>query len=160
MNKIIKETNSSIEFRLFSPNWKSALAVFLRALDENGDSLYFHPHPFSEDFLDLLCKYRGNDLYYIAVEENKVLAYGMLRGWDEGYIVPSLGIAVHPKYRGIGLSRAFIYFLHIAARRKGASQIRLKVYPENIRAIELYESLGYIFQETENRQLVGRLNFE
>ena len=150
---------SPFEFRLFSPEWRSALAVFFRVLDENGDSRYFHPHPFSDEFLEKLSRYKGNDLYYVAVEAKTVLAYGLLRGWDEGYMIPSLGIAVHPEARGIGLSKAFMHFLHIAARRKGAIEIRLKVYPDNIKAIKLYESLGYSFLGTENQQLVGSLTF-
>ena len=154
------ELYSPIEFRQFSPVWKSALAVFLHTLEENGDAQYFHPHQFSDDALDKLCRYQGKDLYYVAVEANNVLAYGLLRGWDEGYVIPSLGIAIHPELRGIGLSKAFMHFLHIAARRKGALQVRLKVYPDNIRAIRLYKSLGYIFQGIENQQLVGSLIFK
>jgi [ribosomal protein S18]-alanine N-acetyltransferase len=154
------ELYSPIEFRQFSPVWKSALAVFLRTLEKNGDAQYFHPHQFSDDALDKLCRYQGKDLYYVVVEANNVLAYGLLRGWDEGYVIPSLGIAIHPELRGLGLSKAFMHFLHIAARRKGALQIRLKVYPDNIRAIRLYKSLGYIFQGIENQQMVGSLTFK
>lgn len=157
---MIEELHSPFEFRQLTPAWKSALAVFLRTLDENGDAQYFHPHPFSEDVLDKLCKYQGKDLYYVVVESYKVLAYGLLRGWDEGYLVPSLGIAIHPELRGIGLAKAFMHFLHITARRNGALQIRLKVYPDNNRAIALYKSLGYVFEGIENEQVVGSLTFK
>ena len=149
----------SIEFRLFSFEWSSALKDFFKALDENGDTSYFHPHPFTDEFLDKLSNYKGNDLYYIAAEANIVLAYGMLRGWDDGYIIPSLGIAIHPMARGLGLSKVFMHFLHFAAHRKGATQIRLKVYPDNLRAIRLYENFGYTFEGMENNQLVGRFIF-
>jgi [ribosomal protein S18]-alanine N-acetyltransferase len=154
------ESKPPIEFKTFSSKWRFALAEFLQALEENGDEQYFHPHPSSDDYLKTLANYRGNDLYYIAVEENTVLAYGLLRGWDEGYGIPSLGIAVHPTVRGIGLSRAFMHFLHIAARRKGAVQIRLRVYPNNMKAIKLYQSLGYVFQGFENQQMVGILTLK
>ena len=160
MKAISEQLDLPIEFRQFSPAWRAALAIFFRALEENGDAQHFHPHPFSEDFLDKLCKYQGKDLYYIAVERNNVLAYGLLRGWDEGYAVPSLGIALHPSVRGLGLGKAFMHFLHVAARRKGALRIRLKVYPSNSQAIELYKSLGYSFQGIENEQMVGSLTFK
>ena len=159
MNSIRAELTSPVEFRQFSPAWRQALAIFFRALEENGDAQHFHPHPFSEDFLDDLCQYQGKDLYYIVVEKNEVLAYGLLRGWDEGYAVPSLGIALHPDVRGLGLGKAFMHFLHVAARRKGALRIRLKVHPNNSRAIELYKNLGYSFHGIENEQMVGSLTF-
>jgi [ribosomal protein S18]-alanine N-acetyltransferase len=152
-----REINLPIEFRQFSSVWKPGLAAFLQLLEENGDIKFFHPHPFTDEFLDSLCKYKGNDLYYVAVEAETVLAYGLLRGWDEGYTIPSLGIATHPQLRGIGLSRAFMHFLHIAARRKGALEIRLKVYPDNTKAVKLYESLGYVFEGFDNQQMVGSL---
>jgi len=46
----------------------------------------------------------------------------MLRGWDEGYETPSLGIAVHPDARGLGLARTFMGFLHAAASFQGAAR--------------------------------------
>jgi [ribosomal protein S18]-alanine N-acetyltransferase len=146
---------SPIEFKQLTEEWKIALKDFLHAIEENNDDQYFHPHKFSGSILDNLCENQGEDLYYVAVESKKVIAYGLLRGWDEGYKVPSLGLAIHPDYRGIGLATSFIFFLHIAARLKGALQIRLKVYPENKRAMKLYKSIGYVFEGVENKQMVG-----
>lgn len=155
----MEELNSPLEFRQLTPALKPSLAVFLRTLEENGELRHFHPHPFSDEDLDKLCSGQGEDLYYVAIESDTVLAYGMLRGWDEGYIVPSLGIAVHPELRGTGLAKAFMLFLHMTARRKGADQIRLKVYPDNVRAVALYTNLGYVFQGMENEQMIGRMDF-
>ncbi len=69
----------------------------------------------------------------------------MLRGWDEGYSIPSLGIAIHPAARELGMGRLLMNFLHVSASRRGASQVRLRVQNENINAIKMYESYGYIF---------------
>jgi len=86
------------------------------------------------------------------------LAYGILRGWDQGYEIPSLGIAVHPEARGGKLGELMMHFLHSAARRKGARQVRLKVYGKNVSARNLYIKLGYKFDTVEEGgQLVGRL---
>jgi ribosomal-protein-alanine N-acetyltransferase len=79
----------------------------------------------------------------------------MLRGWDAGYAVPSLGMALHPSARGQGLGRTFMELLHDAARTRGARRVRLKVYPENEAARTLYERLGYVFSDFEEGQLVG-----
>jgi [ribosomal protein S18]-alanine N-acetyltransferase len=145
----------SVEFRLLGPEWTQPLANFFQALVDQGDDGQFHPHPFTASEAERLTAYQGKDLYYVCVQGMEVLAYGMLRGWDEGYAVPSLGIAVHPSMRGQGVGKAMMEFLHLAARRKGASRIRLKVYPGNTKAIKLYESLGYRFDGEERGQRVG-----
>ena len=147
--------SSALEFRIVDKTWEEPLAEFFRILTEAGDDQYFHPHPFTDEEAKRLAQYSGKDLYYILVEGDKVLGYGMLRGWDEGYEVPGLGIVTHPSVRGMGLGKLFMRFLHAAARRRGASKVRLKVYPDNTTAIKLYKGLGYTFQAEEAGQLVG-----
>ena len=41
------------------------------------------------------------------------------------------------------------------ARLRGATKIRLKVYPTNTAAVALYRRLGYTFSGEEAGQLVG-----
>jgi len=50
-------------------------------------------------------------------------------------------------------------FLHRLARQRGAKRIRLTVYPENVRAVALYQSLGYAlnFNREADGQIVGFL---
>lgn len=151
----MSDVNLVREFCRLEPKWKPALSRFLRDLQTSGDEKHFHPHPFTPEEIERVVNYSGADLYYVLVENESVLGYGLLRGWDEGYAVPSLGLALHPAVRGLGLARLFMEFLHAAARRRGASEIRLKVYPDNVRAIKLYKSLGYAFEEEEKGQLVG-----
>ncbi len=148
----------ALECVQLSPQWAQPLVELFQALHEAGDDAEFHPHPFTADEAAKRCQYAGRDLYYVLVEQGRVLAYGMLRGWDEGYEIPSLGIAVHPNERGKGLGRLLMEFLHATARCRGARTIRLKVYPRNVRAVRLYESLGYVFRGEEAGQLVGFLD--
>jgi len=147
--------NSALEFRIVDETLEQPLADFFGALRDAGDDKHFHPHPFTDEEAKRRAQYSGKDLYYVLVEGDKVLGYGMLRGWDEGYNVPSLGIAMHPSARGMGLGKLFMHFLHAAAWRKGASKVRLKVYPDNTTAVTLYQKLGYTFQAEEAGQLVG-----
>ena len=151
-------SSRGIECRRLGPQWKDALADFFRALQEAGDAQQFHPHPLTPEEAEKRAEYAGSDLYYVLVEGDSVLGYAMLRGWDAGYQIPSLGIAIHPSARGIGLGKAFMHFVHAAARRRGAKKVRLKVYPDNLAAVRLYEQLGYTFQIEEAGQLVGVLD--
>lgn len=148
----------ALECHTLSPRWTQPLAAFFHALREAGDDAEFHPHPLTAEEAAERCAYGGADLYYVLVDTDRVLAYGMLRGWDEGYETPSLGIATHPDERGEGLGTLLMHFLHAAAARKGAKRIRLKVYPRNATAVRMYETLGYIFRGQEAGQLVGFLD--
>lgn len=145
-----------MEFRKPEPGMEQVLEEFFAGLERSGTSRWFHPHPFDGAAARERCAYRGADAYCIAIAGGRVLGYGLLRGWDEGYQVPSLGIAVADAARGTGLGRALMLYLHAEAKRRGAPRIRLKVYPDNQRAVTLYRSLGYVFQSTsEDGQLIG-----
>ena len=136
---------------------ESALTDFFRALRAAGDDSFFHPHPLTDAEAGVRARYRGKDLYYVIVEQGEILGYGFLRGWDEGYEVPSLGIVIRPALRGAGLGRMLMHVLHQAARRHGAARVRLRVLPKNAAARRLYEDLGYIFETEEMGQRVGIL---
>lgn len=132
-----------------------SLGVFFSTIEASEVSQYFHPHPFTLEEAAKRAAYRGQDLYYVVLCGIEVAGYGMLRGWDEGYSIPSLGIAIRADYRGHGLGRLLMDFLHHAARQKGASQVMLKVYPSNAVAVRLYEKVGYLFSSKSQGQLVG-----
>jgi ribosomal-protein-alanine N-acetyltransferase len=145
-----------LELRRPFTGLEPALARFFAHLRESGEERRFHPHPFSPEAARERCSYDGRDVYCVAFVGDLVLGYGMLRGWDEGYAIPSLGIAVHADARGMGLGRALMLYLHAEASRRGARRIRLKVYPDNAAAVSLYRSLGYRFEDQlEDGQLVG-----
>lgn len=147
----------SIELVRLAPRWLVGLKQFFQDLEENGDEVFFAPHPTDENSINRIANYSGRDLYCLLVEGEKVLGYGMLRGWDEGYQIPSLGVAIHPSARGEKLGKMLVNFLHILAFRRGASKVRLRVHTNNGKAISLYKSLGYVFEEDTNQvdYLVG-----
>lgn len=130
---------------------------FLESLQANGDDVFFHPHRFDSAAARSITALSetGIDEYWIAVESDAVLAYGMLRGWSEGYAVPSLGLAVAPEHRGKGLARIMMQHLHARAKLRGAETIRLKVDRRNTAARRLYESLGYALQDHSSTELLG-----
>jgi ribosomal protein S18 acetylase RimI-like enzyme len=144
-----------LEIASLGPAHVDALEKFFSALVAAGDDENFHPHPFTRAEAEARCRYVGRDLYYVLGTQRRVLAYGMLRGWDDGFDVPSLGLAVDPRARGCGLGRLLLDFLHQAAAWRGAESIRLKVYHDNERARRLYERAGYTFVDELEDELVG-----
>ena len=145
----------NLEYTLVSPSWAEKLAQFFEDIIANKDDEYFHPHPLTYDTAKKIAMYEGDDLYFLQIKDNEITGYAMLRGWDEGYAIPSLGIAIHPNFRNQGLSIEFMEFLHDQAKAKGATKVMLKVYRGNTGARQLYESLGYSFSNEEKDQLIG-----
>lgn len=67
----------------------------------------------------------------------------MLRGWDEGCEIPSLGIAVRKDSQGHGYGRLMMAHLHTEARERGAERVQVRVHSDNVTARRLYESLRF-----------------
>jgi len=145
------------ECQVLRPEHASALASFFDRLRAREVERLFHPHPLTAEEASKRASHCGKDFYCVLAHEAAIVGYGMLRGWDEGYEVPSLGIVVDPTVQGRGYGKLLMEFLHATARHRGASRIRLKVYPDNLKAVTLYRSLGYEFEEPENGQLIGTL---
>ncbi len=138
-----------MRFVPLAQEWEGAFKSFLRALEKAGQDRRFKPHPFSDEGVKQRVSYSGKDFYCLLVEGREVLGYGLLRGWDEGYDVPSLGIAVLPGAQGKGYGRSIMQHLHDEARRRGAKKIRLRVKKDNDPAIGLYEDFGYHLRPDE-----------
>jgi ribosomal protein S18 acetylase RimI-like enzyme len=136
------------------------LASFFLRLEAAGVSRHFHPHPLNWEEAERRCRYEGLDEYLVAIHDDQIVGYAFLRGWDEGYAVPALGVVVDPAFQGLGLGRHLMHCLHTLARERKATRIILKVYPENEKALGLYRSLGYVFGAKEKNQLIGVLDLE
>jgi ribosomal protein S18 acetylase RimI-like enzyme len=151
-------TFNSLECRRLGPEWQSALTEFFHTIRQAGADNYFHPHPLTPEESERRCHYTGRDFYYVLVASDKIVGYGMLRGWDEGYETPSLGIAIHPKAQGMGLGTALMGFLHVVARLRGSPRVRLTVYRSNEKGLLLFKKQGYMFQaSSQPERLVGVL---
>jgi ribosomal protein S18 acetylase RimI-like enzyme len=150
-----------MEVHVLGPAHADALARFFEVLKAHGIDKTFHPHPLTAEAALELTHYAGKDLYFVLRKGGDVMGYAMLRGWDEGYEVPSLGICLHPHARSQGLARLLMDFLHVAAQRRGAKKIRLRVCRDNKPAITLYRSLGYeLTEDRDLRYLLGFLDLD
>lgn len=104
--------------------------------------------------------------YLVALVEDKVAAYGGF--WTvapEGNIN---NIAVHPDYRGKGISRQLMQELIRLAGQKGVRSLFLEVRAANTVAQNLYRSLGFkmidvrrgYYQDTDEDAIVMLLELE
>lgn len=149
------DPSPSVEFIPLEPTHATALTAFLIALQRTGAEKFFHPHALDASAADRITRYDGADYYCGGFVGTAIVAYGMLRGWDEGFDVPSAGLAVHPDWRSRGIACLAMQHLHAEALSRGARRVRLTVHPANVRAIALYTTLGYALQPDRPDRLVG-----
>jgi len=147
-----------LELRKFHKKDFNQISNIFKIISNDSSAESFHPHQFNDEQAMKLANYQGQDLYFGVYDRNNIVGYGLLRGWDENFEIPSLGIYLIPSYRGKGLASTIMSKLHDQAKLKNAKKIRLKVYPHNQTAVNLYTRIGYIFKKQEDNQLVGILD--
>jgi ribosomal protein S18 acetylase RimI-like enzyme len=138
-----------VEFRVVRPGDEELLIELFTDMDET----FFRPHPFTPEQARQIANRGGQDVYAMLLDHGRPVAYGMLRGWDDGFTTPALGIAVRNDSRGLGIAVEMMAHLHAEARSRGVETIRLRVDRNNFKARRLYESLSYEYKGEERGEL-------
>ena len=79
-----------------------ALSIFFQSNDRPEITMHFHPFPLTRQTAHDITRINHKDRYYIAIRDKEILGLGMLRGWDEGYDIPSFGMFVDYRHHGMG----------------------------------------------------------
>lgn len=103
----------------------------------------FNPFPLDSDTVKKICQDFHKDKYLLAIEGSDVVGFSMLRGWDEGFDVPSFGMFVDYERQGKGLGRIILDLTLEYAKKLGCSKVRLSVYESNKNAYDLYKHFGF-----------------
>jgi ribosomal protein S18 acetylase RimI-like enzyme len=103
----------------------------------------FDPFPLTADEAERIALEPRGDAYFVASLQGGLVAMSMLRGFDEGFEVPSFGIFVDHRHHGEGIGRQLTAWTVDEARRRVYPAIRLSVYASNVGALRLYRSLGF-----------------
>jgi len=106
-------------------------------------SKYFVPFSFEEDSINKIISNAVNDKYFGIFINDDLAGFYMLRGFDEGYDIPSYGIWISDKYSGLGLSKLTLQHAISFCKLNGLKKIMLKVHPEHTIAKNIYENFGF-----------------
>ena len=104
---------------------------------------YFIPFSFEEDSLKEIINDAINDKYFGIFVDDELVGFYMLRGFDEGYEVPSYGVWISDKFSKLGLSKLTLQHAIAFCKLNGLKKIMLKVHPENTIAKNIYENFGF-----------------
>jgi RimJ/RimL family protein N-acetyltransferase len=104
---------------------------------------YFTPFSFEEDSIQNIINNAVNDKYFGILINDELVGFYMLRGFDEGFEVPSYGVWISDKLSGLGLSKLTLQHAITFCKINNIKKIMLKVHPENIIAKSIYETFGF-----------------
>lgn len=97
---------------------------------------------------------QGTRTYYVAELDQQVIGYmGVIWILDEGHIT---NIAIDSKHQGKGYGRELMTHVANLAFGRGLASMTLEVRASNVRAIHLYETLGFINEGTRPKYYEGR----
>lgn len=116
---------------------------FFKAI--KGDK-YFHPFPFNDESKEMMSNAK-KDMYMFYLNKGKITGMYMLRGWDEGYEIPSFGMIVHPRHRGKGIGTAMLEEAIKICKKKKCKKIRLTADKDNVIARKMYIKAGFKFNK-------------
>jgi ribosomal protein S18 acetylase RimI-like enzyme len=138
--------------RSTGPTDVHALTDFFVRNDRPEITRTFNPFPLTAATAALIVQINRKDRYFIAEAARTIVGLAMLRGWDEGYVVPSFGIVIDHARRGTGIGQHLMRFTIDQAVRMDADRVRLTAYASNQRGLALFQRVG--FREVSRQDVV------
>ena len=90
-----------------------------------------------------------NDKYFGVLISEKIVGFYMLRGFDDGYEIPSYGVWVAKEFSDLGLAKLTLQHAISYCKVNGIKKIMLKVHPDNSVAKKTYENYGFKQEGTD-----------
>jgi RimJ/RimL family protein N-acetyltransferase len=126
------------------------LAVLFHSADPEY-SKYFTPFSFDEETLRNMLLTAVKDQFFSIKVNNRLSGFYMLRGFDEGYQIPSYGVWIAPEYAGCGLAKLSLQHAICFCKVNRVKKLMLKVAQENTIPKKIYEDFGFIQQGFDER---------
>ena len=139
-------TRNGIHMRRLAAADAEKLGEFFERNNRPEQTRFFRPFPLTRAQAACLLRPESKDLFFALEENGEFAGFSMLRGFDEGYSIPSFGILIDERRQGKGLGRLLTEWTIQWGDQAGFEKIRLTVSAQNQKALGLYQQLG--FRET------------
>lgn len=93
---------------------------------------FFYAFGFDEEEIARVLAAHTKDIYSGMFWRGELAAFFMLRGWDAGYEVPSFGVVVDVRHRGLAFMRIALDVAKLISRLAGAPRLMAKIHPDNV----------------------------
>lgn len=106
---------------------------------------FFYAFDADEAALSELLSNAEKDVYSGVFWQDDLAGVFFLRGWDEGYEIPSFGVLIDEKYRGGAFMRLTLDTAKLICRLSEAKILMAKIHPDNVsprgaRRLGLYQT--------------------
>ena len=132
-----------INFRKLGPGDAETLIQLINQ-DTKDYSKYFVAFEFDSVTIENILTKAKNDLYCGVYWGEELTGFYMLRGFDEGFTIPSYGVYISSRFNNKGLAALTLNHAISICKLHGFKKIRLKVHKENIFAFKQYKKYGFI----------------
>jgi ribosomal protein S18 acetylase RimI-like enzyme len=136
-----------IRLKNIQPEDLETLSDFFAGNNVPGITDSFTPFPLTPETAEWIACQPHRDRFYLAFDGNTPVGFSMLRGWDEGYSIPSFGIFIDHRQHGHGFGRELLALTVGEAKNLGCEKVRLSVYASNPAACRIYRDLGFVEAE-------------
>ena len=134
----------TFEIKPLDSNDSGLLSSMLNSLPANYTK-YFIPFSFDKKSIENILANAVLDKYWGFFIKNELVGFFMLRGFDNGYEIPSYGVLISDRFCNKGLSKLSLQYSVSWCQLAGIKRIMLKVHPENEVAKSIYENFGFTY---------------
>lgn len=162
MKRVQLDDGQDLVIRKAMPEDASDIIAYIDQISAETNNLTFGPGEFGIavdqeiQFIEGLLE-SENKLMILAFMENKLVGQLTIMGGSRPRIrhTGALGISVLQEYWRQGIGTELIRYALAWAKETGIiRKVNLKVRSDNIGAIRLYESLGFVYEGTTTREFV------
>lgn len=125
--------------------WRDSYTEFVPEDDLN---LYLEEYYNKENLTKIINS--KNNQTFIALIEDIPVGWMRLKVWKEMNQIFLSSLYVIPKYQNFGIGRKFLKLAFKEAKKKNFDRIQIGVMDKNKRAIEIYEKIGFVFNDSES----------
>lgn len=129
--------------RELGPDEEPALVRFFEANDRPQVTDLFFAFPFTAETATRICRDLRKDRYFATFLGEEIVCLGMLRGWDEGYEIPTFGMTADYRHNGRGYGWRMWRWVMGYAAQLGARKLRITTHLHNEIIIGMAQKLGF-----------------
>lgn len=122
--------DKSFIIRPLLPQDAAVISAFIRSQSPQYGR-FFYAFDSDEKTIAEILSVARKDVYTGIFWGETLVSFFMLRGWDEGYEFPSLGVFVSEEYRGKRLLLLMIESAKVICKLSGVNKLIAKSHPDN-----------------------------
>lgn len=124
-------TTNSLSIRPLEVRDAASVSGFMQAQPPEYARFFYAFGSDEGQIKEILSAYE-RDVYSGVFWRSNLVGVFMLRGWDDGYEVPSFGVLIDEKYRGGAFMRLTLDAAKLISRLAGAKRLMAKIHPDNV----------------------------